>query len=75
MSKSKDNRAHKRQAAVVPRTLNSIDERIAALVYFTDLYTPDLDELHAPEYPVIWAVHSNSDATVPFGDITDVVFN
>jgi len=51
------------------------DERIAALVYFTDLYTPDLDELHAPEYPVIWAVHSNSHATVPFGDITDVVFN
>lgn len=51
------------------------DVRIAALVYFTDLYTTDLNELDAPEYPVIWAVHDNANPVVPFGDITNVVFN
>jgi len=38
------------------------------LVYFTDLYVDDLPN-NAPEYEVIWVVHSNPEGNVPFGEI------
>ena len=53
--------------------VEEMDERIAALVYFTDMYACDVDDLIAPEYPVIWAVSGNNNPTVPFGDITAVI--
>jgi predicted metal-dependent peptidase len=45
-----------------------INEPIAALVYFTDLYG-DTSELDQPEYPVIWGATCNSRVQVPFGDV------
>jgi len=45
-----------------------INEPIAALVYFTDLYG-SLSELSQPEYPVIWGSTCNSLVQVPFGDV------
>lgn len=53
--------------------VEEMDERIAALVYFTDMYACDVDDLIAPEYPVIWAVSGNNNPTVPFGDTTAVI--
>jgi predicted metal-dependent peptidase len=45
---------------------NSINDRIAALIYFTDL-EGNVDECEEPEYPVIWAVTSRRKMEVPFG--------
>ena len=50
---------------------NSINDRIAALIYFTDL-EGNVEECEEPEYPVIWAVTSRRKMEVPFGTTVKV---
>lgn len=44
---------------------NALQDKVAALVYLTDLYG-NLRECEEPEYPVVWAVTSDKTG-VPFG--------
>lgn len=54
--------------------VEGLNERIAALIYFTDL-CGNTAECPRPEYPVIWGCtyHHNNTAEVPFGTVVPVV--
>jgi predicted metal-dependent peptidase len=48
-------------------------DRVAALIYLTDLEGP-LDELVEPDYPVVWGcVYGDADTHVPFGKVVQVI--
>jgi len=49
-----------------------MQDRAAALIYFTDL-EGDLNEIPPPEYPVVWGMTGRRDIKVPFGEVVKVV--
>jgi predicted metal-dependent peptidase len=48
-------------------------QKIAAMIYLTDMATNDLDELREPEFPVVFGNVYGADSAVPFGSHVRVI--